>query len=209
LPTFSVADAQENVRQIKQDVIGKENSKIFTLNLTDKKDRADIFPNQKSSSDQAEDNVRPDRKARFNRYLKSIFGPVALAKNVAGSSFWADCRKTAYIGPETKFKVVHQENGKSKRNARPDNIPPLEQFIPLRDGDALILTKAQIPGRPARLGKKGEVLEPARISCTLPDVFDDVRAGENIFFDDGKIHGVIKSVSPDEILVEMPNLGSR
>jgi pyruvate kinase len=92
-------------------------------------------------------------------------------------------------------------------SAKPENIPPLEQFISLQKSDFLILTKAPPPGSPARLSASGEVLEPARIPCTLPEVFNDVRVGENIWFDDGKIGGVIKSVNPDEILVEITSSG--
>ena len=41
------------------------------------------------------------------------------------------------------------------------------------------------------------MLRPAVISCTLPEVFEDVRCGDAIYFDDGKIGGVIESIEPD------------
>ncbi|MGZ8453453.1 MAG: pyruvate kinase, partial [Candidatus Binatia bacterium] len=52
-------------------------------------------------------------------------------------------------------------------------------------------------------GEQGEILEPARIGVTLPQIFADARAGESIWFDDGKIGGVIRSVDPDEMRVEI------
>lgn len=44
------------------------------------------------SSSQTRDYVRPDSKTRFNRYVKSTVGPVALARNIvsAGYSTWTN-----------------------------------------------------------------------------------------------------------------------
>jgi pyruvate kinase len=127
-------------------------------------------------------------------------------KESNGGSFRAECRKTAYVTPETIFK---KRGHKPKLAAAPAGIPPLEQFITLQTGDLLILTKAQTPGRPAKPDENPEILEPARVSCTLSEVFDCVKAGETVWFDDGKIGGAIKSVTPDEILVEITNSGAR
>jgi len=43
----------------------------------------------------------------------------------------------------------------------------------------------------------------AHISCTLPQVFSDVKVGEPIYFDDGKIEGFIKEVNTDFLLIEI------
>jgi len=47
------------------------------------------------------------------------------------------------------------------------------------------------------------VLEPARIACTLPQVLSQIRAGERVWFDDGKIGGVVKAIEPDGVRVEI------
>jgi pyruvate kinase len=44
---------------------------------------------------------------------------------------------------------------------------------------------------------------PASVTCTLPSVFEVATPGEIVKFDDGKIEGVIESVSPDEICVSI------
>ena len=44
---------------------------------------------------------------------------------------------------------------------------------------------------------------PAHVSCVFPEVLDDVRVGEPLILDDGKIHGVIREVGPDGALVEI------
>jgi len=41
------------------------------------------------------------------------------------------------------------------------------------------------------------------ISTTLPEIFDNIRQGNQIFFDDGKIGGVVREFTPDEMIVEI------
>jgi pyruvate kinase len=73
----------------------------------------------------------------------------------------------------------------------------------LYPGDTLVLTPDDQPGRPAQRTPEGRVLSPARIPCTLRDVFRDARVNERIFFDDGKIGGVIKRTEPELLEIEI------
>ena len=82
-------------------------------------------------------------------------------------------------------------------------MPPGENTLSLRQGDLLILTRDLEPGRPATYDSAGQILTPAVIGCTIPEVFDDVRAGESIWFDDGKIGGVVEKVENTRILVRI------
>lgn len=70
-----------------------------------------------------------------------------------------------------------------------------------------MLTRSQAPGCPEVSDASGKVLRPARVPCTLQEAFDDVRPGERIWFDDGKLGGTISSVSPDEIRVDIDHAG--
>jgi pyruvate kinase len=47
------------------------------------------------------------------------------------------------------------------------------------------------------------VVKPAVIGCTLPEVFSDVRAGDRIWFDDGKIAGIVRGATSDWLKVEI------
>jgi pyruvate kinase len=49
----------------------------------------------------------------------------------------------------------------------------------------------------------GGILQPAVVSCALPEVFVGVRVGEPILFDDGKIRGAIRGVAADRLRVEI------
>jgi pyruvate kinase len=82
-------------------------------------------------------------------------------------------------------------------------LPPREGVIVLETGDTLVLTRATEPGRPARHDSRGRLLSPASISCTLPEILDDVHPGESIWFDDGTVGGVIRSIDDDRMRVQI------
>jgi pyruvate kinase len=67
----------------------------------------------------------------------------------------------------------------------------------------LILTRDLKPGRPATRDGAGMVLTPATIGCTVPEVFNDVAAGHSIWFDDGKIGGVVEKVESSRVMVRI------
>jgi pyruvate kinase len=73
----------------------------------------------------------------------------------------------------------------------------------LKLGDTLILTRSLNPGRPSRRDGEEKLITPAQISVSLPEFFDGVKAGEPIWLDDGKIGGVIREVSSDQVSVEI------
>jgi pyruvate kinase len=120
---------------------------------------------------------------------------------VAGEKRHAKLLKTAYVLPGTRLDRRGPDGDGDV--AAVGQLPARPGFIPLRRGDHLVLTREALPGVPARIDGTGRVLAPARISCTLPEVFRDVRPGEGIWFDDGLIRGVVRNVTPAEILVEI------
>jgi len=116
----------------------------------------------------------------------------------AEGGVWGESQQTAYIVPGT---TLHVTRGQSRGATDVGDLPPVPQTIRLVPSDTLILTRSLEPGTPAIRGKHGDVIEPASIGLTLPQVFDDVRPGEPIWLDDGSIAGVIRSVSPTRIEV--------
>jgi pyruvate kinase len=65
------------------------------------------------------------------------------------------------------------------------------------------LTAKADPGKPAVYDSNGNLTQAPTIGVSLPEIFSDVRSGESIWFDDGKIGGIIRSVNLDEIAVEI------
>jgi len=116
---------------------------------------------------------------------------------------WAEATRTAYLVPGTTLRHARGEGKSGDRECRIGALPPGENSLILQKGDLLILTRDLEPGRPASYDSAGEILTPAVIGCTLPEVFDGVRAGEPIWFDDGKIGGVIEKVETSRVLVRI------
>ena len=75
-------------------------------------------------------------------------------------------------------------------------LPELEQSLVLRPGDMLRVTR---DCSPAPVGANGVPW----VGCTLPEVFDNARCGEKIYFDDGRIGGEIVAVDPDVLQVRV------
>ena len=123
-----------------------------------------------------------------------------------GNSRWAESNRTAYIVPGIELELrprARKSVPKALRLAHIGAIPPKEQSLRLSVGDTLILTRSLEPGRPAKYDKKKQLVSPARIGVTLPEFFDCVRTGEPISFDDGKIGGIVREVSPEKVSVEI------
>jgi len=116
---------------------------------------------------------------------------------------WAESTKTAYIIPGTILYRKPGSGSKGERKCRVGNLPSGNNFITLQRGESLILTRDLKPGRPATRDISGTILTPAIIGCTIPKIFDDVRAGESIWFDDGKIGGVISKIETGRVFVKI------
>lgn len=95
--------------------------------------------------------------------------------------------RTSYIASDMH---VHHARG----DCTVGELPAVEQPLVVRRGDRLLLTRDQAPGSAG---------PPARIPCSLPQVFVDVRAGERIWFDDGAIGGRIHAVTPEHLEIEI------
>jgi pyruvate kinase len=122
-----------------------------------------------------------------------------------GRSRMAASAQTVYLsaGVALAFTHISQMDGALKVSAEANVGPPKRSFVLLKAGDLLVLTRARIPGQPAICDKDGQVERPATISCTLPEIFADLHPQEPVWFDDGKIGGVIESASAERVTVRI------
>ena len=127
-----------------------------------------------------------------------------------GANRWAELSKTAYLTPETDLHLqrrgeghLHDTNVEHVPSTRPRDIPAHVQTLVLRPGDTLMLTRTFAPGHPAIYDEQGRLLSPATVSLTLPEIFDQLKPGEPIWFDDGKIGGTIQAIDSEAIFVEI------
>jgi pyruvate kinase len=132
--------------------------------------------------------------------------------DVAGAGAWAELKRTAYVVPGTTLRLSTDSNDGDPIESIVDELTPRESFLTLAPGDTLILTRDLSPGRPASRDRCGSVLTPASIGCSLPHVFDQVRSGDAIWFDDGRIGGVIDRSDRNHLTVRIthgPSAGAR
>lgn len=127
--------------------------------------------------------------------------------DVNGHGAWTELFETSYVVPGTK---IHRAGGRGKAAVGVVGVlPGRDNPIILHAGDTLVVTRHLEPGRPATHDRRGRVLTPASIGCTLPEVFDDVSSGDRIWFDDGKIGGVIQQIESDHLTVKIDRARER
>jgi pyruvate kinase len=126
-------------------------------------------------------------------------------KEIADAGSWVESDRSAYVARGTLLQIIHAEGARTvpAEMLCIDNLPPEPQPLRLKAGDILIQTRKAEPGRTAVYASDGKLLHPATVPVSLPEIFADVCAGESIWFDDGKIGGIIRSVDLDEIEVEI------
>jgi pyruvate kinase len=123
--------------------------------------------------------------------------------DVTGGGCWAEATQTAYIVPDTLLCHKNGVGEGGEQKASVGNLPPMENAIVLRQGDLLILSRDQKPGRVATYDRGGRLLTPAMIGCTIPELFMDVLPGQSIWFDDGKIGGIVETVEDTRVRVRI------
>ena len=110
--------------------------------------------------------------------------------------------KGSYIATGTRLRLHRKEQGE-KLSYRVGELPIIEQPVLLRPGDTLVLHSRNIPGAPAVEGDDGQITKDAHISCRQPEVFEFVTAGDRISLNDGKIEGIVHTVSEDQLEIEV------
>lgn len=121
---------------------------------------------------------------------------------VGKTGCWAEVHKTTYVSQALRMKLKPAK-GRDADTSVLGVVGAKEKSIKLHEGDMLVLTQDTETGRPAILDARGNVKTPATIGCTLGRAFEDIRAGEPIWFDDGKIGGVVEVVEADALHIRI------
>jgi pyruvate kinase len=105
--------------------------------------------------------------------------------------------QTAYLTPETVL-TIHGVDKKKKSSTLACQIESPSGYLNLQQGDVLRLTNSGVGHAAVVEDDTGDsIAASAQISCTLPQIINQARVGERIWFDDGRIGGVIQRVLPD------------
>jgi pyruvate kinase len=111
------------------------------------------------------------------------------AEGVLAESF-----QTSYLVPETR--IDHRRKGQRARSTRIVDLPSQPGCLNLARGSILRLINGTV-------GAGETAPDLPAIGCTLPEIFGQVCVGERIWFDDGRIGGIIRRVEPDRLEVEI------
>jgi pyruvate kinase len=111
-------------------------------------------------------------------------------------------RSTAYVTNGTRLRV-RARGRKQSAEVVVAGIPREEQGLLLQRGDALFLTRAPLAGRQLQIDGDGRVKSPAAIACTLPGALANARKGEPVWFDDGRVGGIVEAVHDDRLVVRI------
>ena len=102
----------------------------------------------------------------------------------------ASSMKTTYLETGT---LLHRGD---RRGVPVGTLPAVSQFLTLNRGDTLVLTRDCAPAPVLPQG-------PARIGCTLPEVFGHVLAGQPVHLDDGKMSGVVVAADGEQVTLRI------
>ena len=131
----------------------------------------------------------------LSRFLKLI--------ELVNGHWWAESTQTTYIQSGTPLHISRPGMPLKLLPERIGQLPPVEQYISLKKDDVLILTRAATPGEPAVYDHNARLIRPAHISLSCPEIFDDVRDGDPIWFDDGAIGGVIEKAGEEQLQIRI------
>jgi pyruvate kinase len=119
----------------------------------------------------------------------------------------AELVKTAYVTTRMTLQIFR--DGEQAGEIEVGELPEVSGEIRLGVGDELILTREAEDGTPAPRDDQNRPIAPARIHCTLSAAFDVVGEGEPVWFDDGKIGGVVRSNDGEEMRIEVTHASPR
>lgn len=105
--------------------------------------------------------------------------------------------KTSYIRTGT---ALHTEDGVVSDVGK---LPRTERPLLLKTGDMLKVTGPDQAGRNATKAWDGSLRSCAQVPCQMPEIFQYLKPGERVLFDDGKIEGVIREVDENGFAAEI------
>jgi pyruvate kinase len=95
-----------------------------------------------------------------------------IIESVNNGKIEAKCFDSAYIITGTQLTLGTGGQGITDKVGE---ILPKEESIILKKFDTLLIRKENVPGEPALYNENGVLEKTAHISCTLPEIFEDVK----------------------------------
>jgi len=123
-------------------------------------------------------------------------------REVTADGCWAEAKKTSYLVDGTILCHQGKRDG-NDAETEISGLPVKESVCLIRTGDVLRMSVADKPGKPAIHDSNGELLNPGRVSLPIPEVYRDIRLGEPVFFDDGRISGIVEKCGSKKLQIRI------
>jgi pyruvate kinase len=111
---------------------------------------------------------------------------------VEGECAIAEGAKTTYLTQGCAMRW--RRDGRTRGKGACAKVPPTASKVEVAAGEPLLLRADNALGRPAARSASGAVLRPASVTCEVPEALANVKVGDRVLFDDGKIETVVESV---------------
>lgn len=114
-----------------------------------------------------------------------------------------ETRHAVYLVPDSRLSLEGgRKHGQAPRHTALSDFPVPQGLLHLNRGDRLRLVASGL-GQAAQPATARRAARPATLVCTLPQALRAVRKGERIWFDDGRIGGVVLRKGARAVEVEI------
>ncbi len=131
---------------------------------------------------------------------------IEIVQKVDEKRYLARVYKTTVLEYKSPVTLI---NGKHTYSGEIGMLEPQEGVIVLNKNDKLHLYRSHIHGKEGSHDFHGQLIDPAKLSFTLPEIYSDLKTGEKVLFDDGKIEGIIHEKHDEYLVVHILNAGLR
>ncbi len=144
-------------------------------------------------------SLQKDQKITFKDARDDRQRTITVLERISPTRVRIGLEQTAYLKEGIKLECQTNSNNNKKCSFTVRATKPQPIELKVEAGNELRLY------RDARLGHSGAGSDgkPAAISCTHPEVLDQVRIGHRIFIDDGKIEALVRSSNEQYLGLEI------
>lgn len=129
---------------------------------------------------------------------------IAVIDTVDAEGAWANLHHATYLVNDIRWRW-ERDGAKERRRGMFGGIAEIPVVIVLRQGDLLLLTREPLPGQSQAVAGVGLPAASAHISCAMPEIFEVLRPGQQIWIDDGKFGAEVVEVNEAGALLKITN----
>ena len=148
-------------------------------------------------------SLQKDQKITFKDARDEHERTITVLERTSPTRVRIALEQTAYLKDGIKLECQTNSNNNKKCSFIVRAIKPQPTELKVEAGNVLRLYKDARVGHSGAGAGTGSDGKPAAISCTYPQVLDQVKIGHRIFIDDGKIEAVVRSSNEEYLELEI------